>query len=150
MRIITSILFLTISLNAHSNIKQITCSGIYQNKGETIESVTQYVFDTDDFVKDSPTYEYTLIRYDLNGSPKREHISQLGETYRYPMTVSPSTLSFDSCSNVKNLGTSCIFKDMGISLMSTIHISRKDLSVTGGKKGDYMCEIKDYQRENII
>ena len=150
MRIISLALFIIISFGANADIKNITCSGKYVGDGETIESVRQYVFDTDDFTKESPSYEYTLISYNVNGKPKSKFIDQFGETYRYPMKVSPSTLSFDSCSNVKNLGTSCIFRDMGMSLMSTIHISRKDLSVTGGMNGDYKCELKNYVSDNVI
>lgn len=150
MRIISLALFIIISIRANADIKEITCHGEFYGNGEKVETVRKYVFDTVDFTKESPSYEYTLISYNVNGKPKSEFLDQFGETYRYPMKVSPSTLSFDSCSNVKNLGTSCYFRDMGMSLMSTIHISRKDLSVTGGLKGDYKCEIKDFVSDNII
>ena len=116
--------------------KILTCSAEW--KGDRIynEKWTA-LFDTDDFSKDNAQYEFTFLRYD-------PYAEMVGKTIRYPMSVTPSTISFTYCPMTDCEGTNAMY-------IGTKDVSRKDLTYPRyGSDIRGKCEIADYGAGNAL
>ena len=136
MKYLISIILFLPSL-ALSDAKVLNCTESY----DAVKKEWQAIFDTNDFSKENPDFEYTLLSF-TSGGESTIYEPLVGNKYSAKYKVTPSTLSFSICLAEK-VGSRCIIS--GISIVETYNVSRKDLSTTDGK-----CTIKDYMPSNLI
>lgn len=146
IRILVGVTAFIVSCNALAAPKLITCTQtnvIKSEAGEVSESIHKWsaVLDTDDFKKENPEFEWTLLQRDEFG----EQVSgqPVGNSYRYKYEVTPTTISLRHCGLF--VDGACSMPSLGMNFMTTTHISRSDLSIDNGS-----CTIEDYAVKNVI
>jgi hypothetical protein len=122
---------------SYAEPKKITCK---EEFGQTW--TVEFILDTDDFDKEAPQSEATLLNWDDKDGNSLTRIlpAAVGRTYRHKYEVTPSTLSLEfqkMSSNPNNLPR--------YSVIGTMDINRKDLTTRSGS-----CSIEDYVTENVI
>ena len=138
------VLFLAVFLSPaiYAAPKMITCSETWfqgVNTGKHVR-ITRSILETDDFKKDSPVHEATLLKWEKDGVTHEIaplYTSTAGKTYRLPFAATPTTLSLKF--RVFNESS-----DYGLHIV-TLDIARKDLSTANGS-----CTIEDYAAGNAI
>jgi hypothetical protein len=127
---------------AIADVKKIVCKQNIELRQGTIVvvKVTEFVLDTDDFQKENPYAEATLIKAtenEVDYAIKYFNLEPtIGETYRLPFSVTPTMISV----KYKSQNSPESFR--------TLDINRKDLTIEGFDGGK--CEISDYEVVNAI
>lgn len=139
-----AILLLLLPALAFADTKILTCEESYTTgNSDKMYFKWQSVFDTNDFVKERPEHEFTLLEATENGIVFDLAASTIGSTYRNEYRVSPTTLSFKYCIYADRYGNACI---LGTYYAATIaSVNRKDLSIEDGS-----CTITDFKVDNLI
>ena len=129
-----SYIFCSVSIAAP---KQLTCEQKQHTKVE-------FILETDDFSKELPELEVTLIAdYKITGDLRKYVEPILGKTFRTPYKVTPTTLQLQYPS-FQNPGKSSI-------TYGTLNVKRKDLSYSlGNSEEEGKCTITDYVANNAI
>ena len=121
--------------------KRLVCDQTWTTAAEPptkMERTIEAILDTDDFAKENPQAEVTVLKWNQQGSPYvGSHIATTGKTYRMSYSVTPSTLSIVARVLEKELSWG--------GHEHTIDISRKDLTHSSGS-----CSIEDFEANNAI
>ena len=132
---------LCLPLNSIAEFKIMTCT----DGSEKNLKVLQSIFDTNDFGKENPQHEGTLVSWTLDGVDGNTHLADslrvlggsysIGKAYRTSFSVTPTTLTFKF--KIAEIKASLNYL--------TLNVSRKDLSIPDGQ-----CSIEDYKPSNAI
>ena len=127
---------LAMTSQASASLKRLECERNFHSNGDLRTIKQQFIFDTDDFDKEEPQAEGTILSYtDDNSQVKdwsRATFSHIGKAYFRPYYVSVTDLRFVYIMSIEE---SYPFKETE----SMLIVSRKDLSVAYGS-----CTIEDY------
>jgi hypothetical protein len=154
------------SVNSHADVKQLRCSAIFDGE---VYWVRDFIFNTEDFTKESPQAETILVKYKEDkdriwieektaaavGINVATHYETMGVgiTYRTRFEVTPSFLTFDYVTRpecLNKLGYSSSAKEICDFSMTPqkLNISRKTLS---NEEENNVCKLSDYKMsENLL
>ena len=121
------------SLEALADPKRLVCEEINTFDGTyRTQEKFEAILDTDDFKKESPKAEVTLLEWSDSQDSDSGDLT-IGMTHRLSYEVTPSTISIR------------IKRKKNYDFITKIDISRKDLTFKNGK-----CSIEDYSVDNAI
>ena len=137
-KLLPLMLLISVPEISYAEPKRIICKEEFGSGAWTIE----FILDTDDFDKEAPQSEATLLNWDdENGNSLQEELpAAVGRTYRHKYEVTPTAISLEFqklTSNPYNLPR--------YSVIGTVNMNRKDLSTPTGS-----CTIEDYEADNAI
>lgn len=122
------------SLEALADPKRFLCEATYKDiNGAPDERQVEAILDTEDFSKENPKADVTLLKWTIDGEAPERINAAIGITYSLDYRVTPTTIT------IKYRGS----KDSAYTYK--IDISRKDLTFKNGK-----CSIEDYSVDNAI
>ena len=153
MRLVTFMLLTFFVGSAFAEAKIIECehenimvSNLGGGEKESWSGAWEGVFDTDDFKKEDPTYEYTKTKW---LRPNSDGLLDVGEVFRNRMEVSPTTISFYYCWTTHHRDCEGQTRVRNVSRKTLTYEQRITgkwfPSVETGK-----CTVKDYNPGNLI
>ena len=140
-KLISSLILATIASQTVAAPKRLLCTDSANNGKYDVSFTVEAILETDDFAKESPEAEVTVLSWKVDGEESLGvtgyFTAATGKTYRMPYSVTPTTLSITARTLIET-------SEYG-SHLKKIDISRKDLTIKGGS-----CTIEDYATNNAI
>lgn len=138
-RLLSTLILATMASHAVAAPKRLLCTDSVYN-GKEVSFAVEAILETDDFSKENPEAEVTLLSWKVDGEEKsritKSHTATTGITYRMPYAVTPTILSITA---------RMLIETGDPDFLKRIDISRKDLTIKGGS-----CTIEDYTANNAI